>query len=394
MGLSAFNLLELTCRSLHSNPLRSFLTALSIFMGVAAVSATLQVGNISRAVIAQQLAKRDSPQVMLELTRERGSTQSTEMSLDDMEFLRRNLLGWQSISAVYWVGSSQTEFQAEEANPLMLAVSEEFLLASGRTMVAGRFFTTADFASYRSIAVIDQLLVDKLFKGQQPVGQLLNVEGRPYVVVGVVQTKLEGDAPPEGQLVVPISVYNALTASHSIHIIRIRPNEIKDLESLGSQAEQLLAQRYPGRSFWVWNNVEDILQQQKVLELSSQALTVVAAVSMLVGGVGIANITIASVKERTTEIGLRRALGATQGDILLQFILEAALLSLLGGTAALGAIHGLTVTIANTLNLPYQFESKVIALALSSALLVGVGASLSPALQASRMEPDKALRSE
>ncbi|MDZ4871566.1 MAG: hypothetical protein CLLPBCKN_000954 [Chroococcidiopsis cubana SAG 39.79] len=394
MGLSAFDLLKLTCCSLRGNPLRSFLTALSIFMGVAAVSATLQVGSISRSIIARQLAERDLPQVMLELRRERGSTQSTEMNLTEIEFLRRNLSGWQSICAIYWVGSSPVEFQFEQANPLVLAVSEEFLLASGRKLVAGRFFTTADFTSYRSIAAIDRFLANKLFKGQQAIGQHLYVEGRPYVIVGVVQTKLEGDVPPEGQVIVPISVYNALTASHSIHIIRIRPNEIKVLESLGNQAEQLLAQRYPGRSFWVWNNVEDILQQQKILELSSQALAVVAAISLLVAGVGIANITIASVKERTTEIGLRRAIGATQANILMQLVLESTLLSLLGGTAATGVVHGLTVTIADAFNFPYQFQVEVVALALSSALLVGIGASLSPALQASQMEPDKALRSE
>jgi putative ABC transport system permease protein len=391
MGLSHFDLLNLTYRSLRSNPLRSVLTALGVFMGVASVSATLQVGSISRAVIAQQLAERDIPQVVVGLESE--SDQSTEMSLEDMDFLRQRLVGLRVISASNVVGPSQTLFQTKEASPFMLAVSQDFLVTLGRPLVAGRFFTSADFESYRSVTVIDQFLVDKL-KMQEPIGQLLYVEGKPYVVVGVVPTKLEGDAPPEGQLVVPISVYSTLKGNRSIHIIQLRPNEVFDLEALGNQAKQLLAQRFPGRNFWVWNNVEDILQQQKIFELASQALAVVGMISLLVGGVGIANIMIAAVAERTPEIGLRRALGATRRDILVQFVLEAALLSLLGGTAALGVVHGLTVAVTEAFELPYHFEGKTAVLALGSALLVGVGAGFPPALRASHLEPVKALRAE
>ncbi|WP_375474582.1 ABC transporter permease [uncultured Nostoc sp.] len=127
--------------------------------------------------------------------------------------------------------------------------------------------------------------------------------------------------------------------------------------------------------------------------MASQGLTAVGAITLLVGGVGIANIMIASVNERTAEIGLRRAVGATQREIMLQFILEAVLLSLIGGTAALGVVHGLTVVITDTFNLPYKFDSKIAVLAVGSALLVGVGASLLPAVRASQIDPVKALRS-
>jgi putative ABC transport system permease protein len=113
---------------------------------------------------------------------------------------------------------------------------------------------------------------------------------------------------------------------------------------------------------------------------------------LLIGGVGIANITIAAVMERTPEIGLRRAIGATQADIMLQFILEATLLSLAGGVAAIITVHALTVMVANTFELPYEFDSRTAVLSLSSALLVGVGAGFLPALRASQLDPVKALR--
>ncbi|OWY63762.1 macrolide ABC transporter ATP-binding protein [cyanobacterium TDX16] len=394
MSLSPVELLVLTFHSLRSNPLRSALTALGVFMGVAAVSATLQVGSISRIVIAQRLAERDAPQIMVGLNWQAGSDLSAQMSLADLEFFRQRLSGLRASSGAAWVGSAETMFQTEEASPQMMAVTPDFLLTLGRPLEAGRFFTAADFANYRPVVAIDRFLADKLFKDGQAVGQRLYANDRPYVVVGVVPTKMQENAPPEGQLLVPLPVYSSLTGSRTIDTIQLRPRRIEDLEAFGNRVQQLLAQRFPGRSYWAWNNVEDIIQQQKIIQLASQALTVVGAISLLVGGVGIANITIASVIERTPEIGLRRALGATQQDIMAQFILEVALLSLIGGTIAIGTVHGIAVAVADTFNLPYQFESSTASLALASALLVGMGAGFIPALRASQLDPVKALRSE
>ncbi|NMF64971.1 ABC transporter permease [Brasilonema octagenarum] len=387
MSLTPFDLLALTSRSLSGNPLRSTLTTLGVFMGVAAVTATLQVGSISRAVIARQMAERDAPQVVV-------YPESRFLRLEDMKFLQKRLLGLQAISASSSPTSSQTVFQDQEAkNSLMLGVSQNFLLTSGKQLVKGRFFTRADSASYRPVVVIDQFLADKLFKGQKPTGKRIYANRRPYIVVGVVKTNSGNNEAPEGQLLVPISVYNALMGSRDIGTIWMRPRKLEDLKNLEDQAKKLLEQRFPSQKFYVANNVEDILEQQKTLESVSMALAAVGVISLLVGGVGIANITIATVAERTSEIGLKLAIGATKQDIMLQFILEAAVLSLLGGTVALITVHGLTLVVADTFDLPYQFESSTAALSLGSALLVGVGAGFLPALRASQLNPVTALRS-
>jgi putative ABC transport system permease protein len=356
-------------------------------MGVAAVTATLQVGSISRAVIARQMAERDVPQVTV-------FPESQFLRLEDMKFLQKRLLSLQAISASSSPTSSQTVFQDQEAkNSSMLGVSQNFLLTSGKQLVKGRFFSQADFASYRPVVVIDQFLADKLFKGQKPTGKRIYADRRPYIVVGVVKTNAGNNEAPEGQLLIPISVYNALMGSRDIATIWMRPRKLEDLKNLEDRTKKLLEQRFPGKKFYVSNNVEDILEQQKTLESVSMALATVGAISLLVGGVGIANITIATVAERTAEIGLKLAIGATKQDIMLQFILEAAVLSLLGGTAALITVHGLTLVVADTFDLPYQFESTTAALSLGSALFVGVGAGFLPALRASQLNPVTALRS-
>ncbi len=394
MSLAPFDLLDLTCRSLRGNLLRSALATLGVFMGVAAVSATLQVGSISRAVIAEQLQKRDPPQVTVGLLWGAGTKADNQLHLDDLTFLKQRLVGLKAVSALNWIGPARTVFQDRQLEAFVLGVSPDFLRTQGRTMAAGRFFTAADFETYRPVVVIDRFLAEQLFAAQPPVGERLYVNSRPYIVVGVVPTKLDDRGPPGGQVWLPMSAQSALTGRQEIGGIQLSARNLAELENLGEQAKQLLAQRQPGRKLWDRNNVEDILQQQQTLTLASRALTLVGLVSLLISGVGIANILIASVVERTPEIGLRRALGATRQEIMLQFVLEATLLSLIGGTAAIVSVHGLTRVVADRFQLPYRFEVNTAALALGSALGVGIGASLVPALRASQLDPVKALRSE
>ncbi len=393
MSISPFDLLNLTCRSLSAKPLRSVLTTVGVFMGVAAVSATLQVRSISQKVIAQQLAEQGAPQVTVYPEWEPGGA-DVDLTMEDLKFLRQRLSKLQAISAFNWAGPTPVLFQDKEVMPSMSPVSQDFLLTSGKALVQGRFFTASDFANYRRVAVIDKFLADKLFEKQNPLGQYIYARQKPYLVIGVIEAMVEEDTAPRGQVLVPISTYNAIRGDYGIGSIRMRPYNLEDLEDLSEQAEELLEERFPKQSFMVWNNVEQILQQQNILAMASRGLSVVAGISLLVGGIGIANITIASVAERTSEIGLRRSIGATQGEIMLQFILEATLLSLLGGTIALVAVHGLTTVIADTFELPYEFEIQTAGIALGSALLVGVGAGFYPALQASRLDPVQALRSQ
>ena len=358
-------------------------------MGVAAVSATLQVGNISHAVISEQLAKREAPQIRIGMGGEVG------LKLEDMDFLRQRLKGVQAISASNWFGHYNTKviFQAEEAETYIFAVSQYHLLTSGRRLMAGRFFSSNDFANYRPVVVIDEMLATQLFKGgNKPIGQRIYAEGRPYIVIGVMESKEGLFGEPKGEMWVSMSVYKAMTGSQRIYSILVRPYNFKDIKKMEKQAKKVFQQRFPKAEIYVRNNVKTILEQQETLEMVSRALLAVGVISLLVGGVGIANITIASVMERTPEIGLRRAIGATQRDIMLQFILEAVILSLVGGIVAIVTVHGLTTVVADVFKLPYKFDSNTAALALGAALAVGVGAGFFPALRASQLDPVKALR--
>lgn len=365
-------------------------------MGVAAVSATLQVGSISRAVIQQELQKRDAPSVIVYPRWEPGKTYR-RFTTDDLTFLQQRLGQRDAVSAISYAGAGSMLFQDQESNPFVLAVTQNLLGNTGRKLLSGRLFTQADFDNYRSVLVIDSFLADNLF-GQasvDPIGQRVYVDQRPYVVIGVVEAKIEEeDEAPQGEAYLPMSLHHALQGDRSFNNMLIHAENLDTIKPLEEQAQALLTQRSPEQKYWTWNNVEDIREQQRVLTLASRSLAAVGMVTLLVGGVGIANIMIASVTERTAEIGLRRAIGATQRDVMLQFILESVVISVVGGVIAIATVHGLTRIVATTFSLPYQFEQRTALISLGSALLVGVGASFVPALEASRLDPVEALRSD
>lgn len=388
--LSPQDLIILSCKSLIANKLRSTLTALGVFMGVGAVNATLQVGDISRAIIAEQLAQREAPQVQISA----WSIEGRNANLEDMNYLQRNVKNINAISAMNPVGYGESKvfFRAQSAKPEILAVTQDYLKTTGKKLLKGRFLNSTDFTKYRPVIVIDKFLADKLFQNENPIEQQLFSGGRLYLIVGIIESKMSFGQEAQGSILLPISIYSAMTGVESIQSISIRPLNSEKMEEIKTQAEKLLQKRLPAAQIHAYSNIEDIIAQKQTLEIASQGLTVVGMIALLIGGVGITNITIAAVVERTAEIGLRRAIGATKYEILWQFILEAAILSLIGGISAITAVHGITTAVAHTLSLPYKFELKTVTLSLSSALLVGVGASFFPAFRASQLDPVKALR--
>ena len=393
MSLSPLDLISMTSSSLRGNLLRSSLTTLGVFMGVFAVTASLQVRSISSQVVAEELAKKDVPHVRISVWGEQ------ELQLEHLEFLQQRLIGWRAIGGVALASwSGQIIFSDRTTDVRLQPVSSGYFDALGAAVIKGNLFSDAEHEKYRSVAIIDEFLETELFKAKtprekdlNPIGQRVYMEGKPYRVVGVI--KSSSTWVNQNVVLIPQSTYYALTGNRNLRWLIIRPKKAEDLERLGNQAKKLLEKRFPDAYIPLRNNLQDIQEKQTTLNMVSNSLLVLAGISLLVGGVGIANITIASVTERTKEIGLRRAIGATSFEIVLQFILEAVFLSLLGGVAAIITVHGLTVVVTDNFELPYQFEPITAVFSLGSALLVGVGAGFFPALQASKIDPVKALRS-
>ncbi|MGB0560411.1 MAG: ABC transporter permease [Spirulinaceae cyanobacterium] len=404
MNLTPLDLGKLAIAALLSNRLRTLLTGSGVFLGVAAASTTLQVQRITAAQIQARLAAREAPQVQAGVW--------LKSSLDDLAAIQAQFpQRVQSVSGTQEVWGREVVWRDRRVPARGLAVSQGYFATTGRRILPGqgRPLLTADFSQYRNTVVIDGVMAEQLFAEESPLEQVFYLRGAPYRVVGVMETKLdeysEDAEEPSGQFVLPLSTQMALTGYPDLDQILVRPNNPVDLETLQVDLKAWIQQRYPIYTQAPWSefdwphmstNVEDIQTSQATLRTATRSLLFVGAIALGIAGVGIANITVASTLERTREIGLRRAIGATPQDVLAQFVLESVLISVLGGMGAIVMVETTTwlVTQQPDFNLPsYQFSSRNAALSLGAALSVGLCASLTPAVRASRLDPVKALRS-
>lgn len=395
MTIALPDLLKLTWRSLQSDWVRSGLTGLGVFMGVAAVSATLNIADITNAQIEQKLAERDKPYIVPYLDTESGF-EPAEITAADQVALTRAIPEIRSISSIFqvWVIRA-VQFEGTEVKEVQtFGVSQNFIQTTGRRIIQGRFFNSVDFAQYRPVAIVDEKLATTLFKQQSPINQPIYAYGNRLIVVGVVETKSEGQEymRSSGVLWLPRPLAESF-ASFRFMNLQISPHRLDDVPVLEMKVKQVLEKRHPHATAFSYGNVQDLVQERELHQTSSRALAVVGLIALGIGGVGIANITIAAVLERTKEIGLRRAIGATRFEIMLQFILESVILSVLGGVAAIAGVHGLTYfTTTAIIPAPYTFSWQNAALSMGAAIGVGVGSSFFPALRATQIDVVTALR--
>lgn len=398
MGLSPTDLIVTTFRDLGGNWARSGLTTLGIFMGVAAVNATLNIEAITTAQIEEKLARRDNPFVTFWMYDPNGTKPSPELGEEDYVAMQQAVSGISGISRKTNVFSvRQVRHQGQVASDADIeGVSLNFLETTGRRLVEGRFFQQSDFDEFYPVAVINTVLASQLFPEGSPVGQGIFLDTIRMTVVGVSETKQpDPDREATGEVWLTQNYADAIAGRYAWGNTQIAIAQLDQYKTVETGIETFLQDRYPGFMVVVRGNAEDLYQEEQQQRTSSRILKVVGVLALVIGGVGIANITIAAVMERTREIGLRRAIGATDWEVMMQFIAEAALLSLIGGTTAIATIHGLTkVATTQVFEAPYTFSVQNAVTSMGAAFAVGVGASFFPALRITRIDVVQALRGE
>lgn len=384
----------MTWRSLTNQWLRSGLTTFGVFMGVGAVSATLNIQSITREQISLKLAERDRPFVSPWIYIRDGPNPELDEAVQ--KSLKESITEIRSISSIGNVYSIDTVYyEAKEAEVRARSVSLNYLDTTGRQLLQGRFFYPADVEQYRPVAIIDQQLAASLFEGQSPLNKAIYANGNRFTVIGVMESKSNFEWGEGGELWMPQTFAQVLAGEYQWESLQISAHSLTQIDDLSSAVEEFLLQNFPQAEVRVWSNADDLLEDLEVQQIASAALTAVGLIALVIGGVGIANITIAAVLERTKEIGIRRAIGASKLEVMGQFILEAAILSVLGGTAAIATVHGLTrVATTVVVEAPYKFSPRNAALSMGAAIAVGVGASFVPALRATQVDIVKALRSD
>jgi putative ABC transport system permease protein len=393
--------LRIALRTLGANRVRSALTMLGVIVGVAAVILLVSIGTGVKTVVTGQLEGLGSnlifviPQNVQQL---RGGTGGSSpfavrkpLTNEDAELLA-NRLGSSAIvvpvltaNVSMKAGNNSTRASMAAGNALGTAVFNA-------TLQSGRHYTHTEWVNGSRVVALGSDVRDTLFPGQDPVGRQVDIEGQRFRVVGHYQPKGGSFAGTEdNQIYIPSTTAQRLLGTKKITQIVIKSVDPTQVELVKARAEQALRPRF-GDDFTVLTQQQTLGILSTLLGTLTAMLAGIAAISLLVGGVGIMNIMLVSVSERTREIGIRKAVGARTYDILTQFVIEAMVLSALGGVA--GIVIGAVGAWALRPWVPAEMTAGTLAIAFSFSAAIGMFFGVYPASKASRLDPIEALRYE
>jgi putative ABC transport system permease protein len=392
--------LRIALRTLGANRVRSALTMLGVVVGVAAVILLVSIGNGVKSVVTGQLEGLGSNLIFVipqNIGQLRGAGGSSPFSI------RTPLTNEDAALLTQRLGASAIVVPVLSANVTMKEGNRTWRasMAAGNalgtqvfnaTIQSGRHYTHTEWLNSSRVVALGSEVSGALFPGQDPVGRQVDIEGQRFTVVGSYQPKGGSFAGSEdNQIYVPSTTAQKLLGTKKFSQIVVKSVDPSQVELVKARIEQILRPKF-GVDFTVLTQQQTLGVLSTLLGTLTAMLAGIAAISLLVGGIGIMNIMLVSVSERTREIGIRKAVGARTYDILRQFVIEAMVLSALGGVAGIGL--GLLVAWALRPWVPVQMTAGTIVLAFTFSAGIGVFFGVYPAVKASRLDPIEALRYE
>ena len=398
------NAFLLALRALRRNVLRSILTMLGIIIGVAAVIILVTLGSGATERVRQQIASLGSNLLMVSPGKRMGPGQSSgaaPFKLADAEAIARDV---PSLAAVAPVSSRSTTaiYAHENWSTTVTGTTEQFFTLSNRKTSEGRIFTAAEVRSGAAVCLVGETVRAKLFGGQNPIGSHIRLQKLSCEIIGLIQPKGQSNMGQDQDdlIVVPLRTFQRrIAGTDDVSLIQISARDGVSTDKVKRDVSRLMRARRHLSSTQEDNfNVMDMKEIATMLSGTTQMMTMllsaVAAVSLLVGGIGIMNIMLVSVTERTREIGTRLAIGALEREVLLQFLVESVVLSSLGGLIGIVLALIASVSLAGVLQVPFVFNGPIVLLGFAFSGAVGVIFGYVPAKQAARLDPIEALRHE
>jgi putative ABC transport system permease protein len=399
--------MKIALRALRRNKLRTLLTMLGMIIGVAAVIAMVGIGNGAKTQIENQIASLGENVIQIfsgSFTRggvHSGWGAAGTLTVDDAEAIQREIPG---VTAVSPEVRSSTQIAAGNQNwsTQIQGESADYLTIRQWPLTDGAMFTEQDVRSANKVAIIGQTIADQLFPGEEPIGQILRIKSAPFIIVGLLKSKgmsMMGSDQDDVVIVPYTSAMKRLFGMTTLRTINAQTATSSLLTPVQQQINSLMRQRHriiPGR-----DDDFTVRTQQEIADMATEQsktmtylLAAIAAVSLLVGGIGIMNIMLVSVTERTREIGIRMAVGARGYDILLQFLTEALTLSIIGGLIGIAAGMGASKIIEAVKHWPVATPYIWILASFLVSAAVGIFFGFYPARKASQLDPIDALRYE
>jgi putative ABC transport system permease protein len=382
--------IKMAFRSIRSNKLRSALTMLGIIIGVSSVIVLVSMAQGSTTNVTNQINQLGTNLLTV-------NTFGTDLALtqDKIDQLSK-LSGVKAVSPVVSGRVTVKEGRTSSQESLM-ATNPDYSSVRNVNVSEGRFITDLDIEYRQKIAVLGSDTATTLFGTNDPVGQYIQVNGTSFKVVGVLASKGSSlGSSGDDVVIVPLSTGERLLKQTDINQVYLEGKSANQLDIVQAEVEAKLASMFPNNSdSYTVSNQQDLMNtMSSVTQSMTLMLGGIAGISLLVGGIGIMNIMLVSVSERTKEIGIRKAIGAKRRDVLLQFLIEAAVLSSMGGIIGILLGLGIGKILSSAFSMTLTYSSSIIIMAFLFSVVVGVVFGVFPANKASKLNPIQALRYE
>ena len=398
------DLFRMAFRSLIANTMRTFLTALGMIIGVASVISMISIGEGARQQTLSTIEKFGTNIITIKPGRKKNRHVSSDtvktLKLSDAKAIEKNIPLITGVAAQVY-RSAQLKHGSKNTNTTVRGTGEKYLQLSNFTIEQGRYFNQEEVRSFRKVAVIGSTVVKNLFDDANAIGKEIKVDGNNYLVIGSTEKKgALSWFDPDDQIFVPVTTaQKRLFGIHYIQSIDVQAKKMEDLELIKNDIDALLRIRHgihtdEDSDFHVQNSSQWLNSWGDAAKTFTYLLGGIAAISLLVGGIGIMNIMLVSITERTKEIGIRIAIGAKKSEIMEQFLIESVLISFIGG--GLGILLGIIIsrTVSNIGGWDTIVSTQSIMLAFGFSVGVGIFFGFYPARKAANLNPIDALRYE
>lgn len=388
--MNLWEILKMASTSLRGNKLRSFLTALGIIIGVGAVIALISIGQGASKSISDQIAGMGSNLIIV--SPQRGSMLKLE---DTADLLERVPTITHAVPSVTF--NTTTKWQNKTYSTSIEGTNEDFSTVRNIKAVAGRFFNEDEIKARTKVAVIGQTVVNELFaEGSQPIGEKILIKGQSFTVLGILEEKGSSmGRDSDDTILIPVTVAQRISGSQQVGSLYLKAKSAEDAKLAVAQITAIYDQKFRRENSIRVTSQDELLDTiNTTTKTFTLMLGAIAGISLLVGGIGIMNIMLVSVTERTREIGIRKALGAKRKHIMCQFIVESIFLSISGGLLGIALGIGLSKAVANLAQWTTVISPAAILVSFLFALGVGLFFGVYPAYKAAHLDPIVALRHE